>query len=210
MFISKSRENAASVSLILNPETNFVSSNFHIVHYDNFQTIVSNANNLPPNWKEIFDTDHYANDENFTVPLKATLPNSTKSTTVKIGFNDDAVSTAPQISEGDSQSNVSEGATINAEEISNASEGANIDIEGEGSIAQNIVTKSGRMGVKPTRYLQLAMLGLLSCETKYPINTSADLHSVSIFRAQMDYDEISNTLPDETFNQIHLLSLMAS
>ena len=195
----------------MNPETNFVSSNFHITHDDNFQTIFSNANNLPPDWKEIFDTDHYPNDKNFTVLLKATLPNdSTKSTTVKIGFNDDAVSTAPRISEENSQSNVSERATINAEEISNASEGANIDIEGEGSIAQNIVTKSGRMGVKPTRYLQLAMLGLLTYQTKYPINTSADLHSVSIFRAQMDYDEISNTLPDETFNQIHLLSLMAS
>ena len=64
--------------------------------------IVSNANNLPLNWKEISDTDHYANDENFTILLKATLPNSTKSTTLKIRFNDNEVSTAPWIPEGDS------------------------------------------------------------------------------------------------------------
>ena len=66
--------------------------------------------------------------------------------------------------------------------------GSNIDTEGDGSITQNITTRSGTISVKPKRYLQLAILGLLSCQTKYLINSSTDLHSVSIFKAQMDYD----------------------
>ena len=40
---------AVSVSLALNPAINFVSPNFHVVHDDDFQTEISNKNNLPSN-----------------------------------------------------------------------------------------------------------------------------------------------------------------
>ena len=63
MFSGKSRQHAASVSIILNLETNLVPPNFHIVHEDDFEIVASNANNMTPNWREIFDFNDYVDDE---------------------------------------------------------------------------------------------------------------------------------------------------
>ena len=50
VFVEKSCEHASNVSLVLNPDTNFISLQFHIVHNDDFQTVsLSGINSLPLN-----------------------------------------------------------------------------------------------------------------------------------------------------------------
>ena len=89
MFVGKSSQDAASVSMTLNPETNFVSQKFHIVHDDDFQTMVLNAINLRPNQHEVFDVNNYSNDEKLVVPFQASIPgNQNKHTKVSLKFNE--------------------------------------------------------------------------------------------------------------------------
>ena len=76
MFIGKSKNHAANVSLVYDPNTNCISPQFHLVHDNEFHTVTSSSSNtLPPNWKEAFSTDHYAEDPNFNAPLTANVNN---------------------------------------------------------------------------------------------------------------------------------------
>ena len=83
MFLGKSRNHASNASLVYDPNENFISPQFHLVHDDEFHTVIrSNPNTLPPNWKENFIIDHYADAPSFDTPLKAIVSN--KDTSVKI------------------------------------------------------------------------------------------------------------------------------
>ena len=116
VFIGKSRQHVASVSMTLNPATNFISSNFHIVYDDDYQTMSSNANTLPPNWRDVFDIEHCADDEEFTMSLKATMPNNS-SKYLKVNMKLDENKTKingdvnAKVSEGADSTTVLEGAT---------------------------------------------------------------------------------------------------
>ena len=80
VFIGKSRQHAANVSLVHDPRTNFILPQFHIMQDDDFQNITNNGfNSLPGNWREVFDVQHYADDESFTSPLQEKLNNNTVS-----------------------------------------------------------------------------------------------------------------------------------
>ena len=57
------------MSLTSNPEINSVSMHFHMVYDDDFQKVVLDATSLPRNWREVFDFNHHAEDEEFLVPL---------------------------------------------------------------------------------------------------------------------------------------------
>ena len=65
---------------------------------------------MPPNWKEAFNTDHYAEDPSFDTPFQATI--NDKKISLKVRF----------INDKDEQNNVSEGAAS----FVSVSEGASI------------------------------------------------------------------------------------
>ena len=74
IYIGKSREYTSNISLTLDSSTNYISSNFHIAHNNEFQIISHNGSNkLPPNQKEIFTINYYSNDLNFITSLNATI-----------------------------------------------------------------------------------------------------------------------------------------
>ena len=93
---------------------------------------------------------------------------------------------------------------------------SNDDLEDAGSIAQGntndtVTTRSGRNILRLKRYLQTAVLGLLSSKIGSPISSNSDsLHSISILKAQTDYENILNILPDGTNNKFHPLMFIAS
>ena len=90
------------------------------------------------------------------------------------------------------------------------------DFQRDGSLAQapneiNSVARSGRITVKPKRFLQTTFLGLLSIQIGQ--STCSDSHhtrNTSIFNAQIDHNCMINKLPDEKFNEIHPFSYVAS
>ena len=72
-FFGKSSTHAGNISLAHDPTTNFVSSQFHLAHGDDFQTIAQSVSNaLPPNWSNVFDVCHSADNETFQNPLQET------------------------------------------------------------------------------------------------------------------------------------------
>ena len=65
--------------------------------------------------------------------------------------------------------------------------------------------------MKPKRHSHADVLSLLSLQIGAPIASKEDsLHSMSIFKAQLDYGNIINQLPDQTHNTFHPLTFMAS
>ena len=79
----KVKESCINVSLVYHPNINFISLQFHLIHDDEFHVVASsNPNTLPLNWKENFITEHYADNQAFNTPLKATILN--KNISVKV------------------------------------------------------------------------------------------------------------------------------
>ena len=134
---------------------------------------MSNDNNvLPDNWKDILTIDHYANDADFSTPLYDYSNNEAANPKI-ITFNDD-------ISSHNSVNQVSEGAILdqnNAITDSNndiipVSEGDSNNVtqeESVGSIVQ-VITRSGRISMKPKRLIYTTLLGLLSIKIGTPIH----------------------------------------
>ena len=54
---------ASTVGLILNPNTNRISPQFHCVYDDYFETVHSNdSNNIPPTWEDLVINHRFRND----------------------------------------------------------------------------------------------------------------------------------------------------
>ena len=66
----------------------------------------------------------------------------------------------------------------------------------DSSITQNYTTtKSGDRIIKPKKLLVMAILGLLSSQIRNLVNNQTEnLHNISIFKAQLEYYQIVNTL----------------
>ena len=238
VFLGKSRQHASNVSLVYDPSTHHISPQFYLVHDDEFQTVSSSNNNeLPNDWKDILAISHYSDDEHFTSPLQATIDDKSISVNIRSpsmnrpsssNTNDPNISTTVRFDDVTNITQTSEGAPEGASE--GASEGvisnkvhpsasiinSNDDSEDAGSIAQGnandtVTTRSGRNILRLKRYLQTAVLGLLSSKIGSPISSNSDsLHSISILKAQTDYENILNILPDGTNNKFHPLAFMAS
>ena len=217
-FIGKSREHASNVSLVFKPVTNHISPQFHIVHDDDFQTVSpSGSNSLPLNWKEVFEIDHYANDQNFQTPLEAKVNDKIAKVSARFPDpdNEPANNTVALASEGDITMDSEGDVNTSSEETSTSSDvnpisNAVTNSESDGSFAQDLRTQSGRKIIKPKRYLQAAILGLLSMQSGINLKNPSYTKSISIFRAQMDYHQEIHSLADNTFNNLHPLSFMAS
>ena len=219
VFVGKSKEHASNVSLVYNPATNHLSPQFHIVHDDDFQTATSNNNSLPLNWKEVFETSHFNDDPSFTTPLEAKTKDKTLQ--VKVRRNKDAniISSDVSTSPADINDNVDDDAILASPMVASEGEPSDIDnepvhsdSERDGSFAQNhtLSTQSGRRILKPQRFLPTAILGLLSSQGGVNIENSLWNKPPSIFKAQMEYHQELHTLVDNTFNDLHPLSLIAS
>ena len=82
--------------------------------------MVSNANKLPPHWRDFFGINHCSDYEEFAVPLKDSITgNLNESTKINLNFNDNNVndkeevtSLVPKVSEGAPLQTVSEGASL--------------------------------------------------------------------------------------------------
>ena len=129
---------------------------FYIVHNDKFHTVTrSGSNTLPPNWKEAFNTDHYAEDPSFDTPFQATINDKKISLKVQFANNKDE---EDNISEGAASSmSVSEGVSIPASEgaidsVSTNEDISNQSLESDGSITQ-LSTRSGKVSMRPKRFI---------------------------------------------------------
>ena len=144
---------------------------------DEFHTINgSSSNTLPPDWKEVFNVIHYAEDPSFDEPLKAKINNKDISLRVcvtnkkdkRIVASEGALSSIISALEGKSIPAL-EGANISTDDDDAASANASTNVndassETDGSIAQ-VTTRSGRVSMRPKKFLQTAILGLLSIQT---------------------------------------------
>ena len=170
--------------MTFNLEKKIISPNFHAVHDDNFHTVVSNANIIPPNWCEIFDVNHYADHEEFTVPFQAyVLGNSNKSAKFSLKLNDTAdsnnvngndkeevMSSVPKVANSNNNNvNDKEEVASSVPRVSEiaslptVSEGA-LNSKGRGSFARTKTTKLGRISVTPENFLKAAFIGFLSSQ----------------------------------------------
>ena len=61
-------------------------------------------NSLPANWREIFEVQHYADDENFTKPLEAQVNNKNVNLRVRFSDSSSASEGVNPVSEGDDNS----------------------------------------------------------------------------------------------------------
>ena len=64
--------------------------------------------------------------------------------------------------------------------------------------------------MRPKRFMQIAFLGLLSIQNGRSICNNAYMHNVSIFKVQINHHNTINVLPDNSVNNIHPLSYVAS
>ena len=130
-------------------------------------------------------------------------------------INDISSDSLPLLSEEDENSDSHASPASEGDLDTNSSTNHNSSLtdgseEDAGSVAQ-ITTKSGRKILRPKRYLNTAILGLLSFQLGVPMSSKVDsLQSMSILKAQMQHDHIINELPDNTNNNIHPLTYMAS
>ena len=129
------------MSLAHDPSTHLISPQFHIVHDDEFQTATKlDANTLLSNWKDVFITDHIADDENFETLIQERTSNNDVSIRVRLAHDvqndENTINPAPSMSEGDNQNPdiyVSEGAE--QEKISDAARQDSQGSKSDGSVA---------------------------------------------------------------------------
>ena len=125
------------------------------------------------------------------------------------------IDTIPLVSEGDATTK--ENINTNSEEdlISNHDDTNSNDIsisnensnnESNSSFAQHLTTQSGRRIIKPKHYIQVPILRFLSTQSSIDIKNLSYIKSLSIFRAQMDYQQELYSLRDKTLNHLHPLS----
>ena len=53
IYVGPSPMHASTVGLILNPRTNRISPQFHVIYDDYFETVPHDAENVPPNWEDL-------------------------------------------------------------------------------------------------------------------------------------------------------------
>ena len=126
MCLGKINEHAGNVSLVLDTITSFVLPKFHVVHDDDFTSVlIKIVDVLPPNCNELLKYhDCMSKEELIDTPLEATFKNTNdKIVKVKIRF-DDASVTHPMHRTEDKNSS----ASVNAE-----NEVISIDIDKETS-----------------------------------------------------------------------------
>ena len=91
VHLGKSSEHAGNVSLILDPTTNFASAQFHIVHDDDFTSVLRKRTDiLPPDWRNLFKHyDEASEDDLLNTPLIATMSNEGDKVKVHVRFDHD-------------------------------------------------------------------------------------------------------------------------
>ena len=209
------------MSLILDPSTSFVSPQFHVVHDDDFTSVLrKRVDILPPDWDKLFKYyDKANNDDLINTPLSATMTNEgDKIVKVKVRFdhdesvirpNDDPLATA-NVSEDNSPLEHNEIFVDLEKEINNALNNEYQDDiqDATSSPIQSqeeevTVTRSGRRIHKPTKYANFAvlLLGLITSQFFDERNLLINQHKqISFFKAQLDYDREINKLPDGSNN----------
>ena len=84
-FVGHSPEHASDVALVLNPRTDLVSPQYHVIFYDTFSNIGHLQNDaLPSNWHHLVENccENYTDDSKYTKlidEIANTLPTETKS-----------------------------------------------------------------------------------------------------------------------------------
>jgi len=94
VYVGKSHEHAGNITLVLDPLTSFVLPQFHLVHDDEFLSVISKCIDiLPPNWNELLKYhEKDSQDELINTPLEATLEkDNNRLVKVKVKFNDETV-----------------------------------------------------------------------------------------------------------------------
>ena len=101
--------------------------------------------------------------------------------------NDEVSSTAPRASEVASEGSSKATSPNNSEHIPNVLDNNYVSSQRESSFAQDNITKSGRIRLKPKRLITETFLGLLSMQQGSSVNKSSkNLHKMSTFKAQSE------------------------
>ena len=174
-------------------------------------------NSLPANWREIFEIQHYADDENFTLPLEAQVNN--KNINLRVCFSDTSLASDGVNPVSERDDNLNDFSTQNNTFFSvpervvpiNLIDHSEKDKRGSSITQKYARSRSGRILMKPKKLIATAMLGFLSLQIGNIINhTTENIHSISIFKAQLEHHKALNILPDDTINDLHPFSFMAS
>ena len=221
VYLGKSAEHAGNVSLILDPSTSYVSPQFHVVHDDDFTSVLrKRVDILPPDWDKLFKYYDKTNDDDLiNTPLTATMINEgDKIVKVKVRFDhdesvirpsDDPLATA-NVSEDNSSLEHNEISVDLEKELRNTLNNEYQDeIESSTSAPiqsqeqELITTRSGRRIHKPVKYVNFTvlLLGLITSQFFDEKNLLINQHKqISFFKAQLDYDREINKLPDGSNN----------
>ena len=226
IYLGMSPEHASNVALIYNPDTGFVSPQYHVVFDDEFTSVKSSPSiDMKTIWSQLFSTnrdmppDDYKQlqDPHWDIPAESISESSDMAVPTTIPSPNDALqSPDPELlpSEGDlspaegvpstSEGAISppEGDDITPVPVTGALPSASTRREGETATTHNTPrTRSGRTVVRPNRYRNFAAMtfGLLTSQLQTPITCDKELtlQSVSLFKAEINYLNLLETNADD-------------